>query len=80
MSSFPMVGSWTVRVADVRPFTIHGDVYYELHGTRADDGSAVVLRVAQHAAAAVPTAGQDMSVTFLMGQVTSVKPAVKPVP
>ena len=78
MSSFPMVGSWTVAVSAVRPFTIHGDVYYELHGTRVDDGSALVLRVPQHAAAAVPTAGQELAVTFLMGQVTAVRPAGLP--
>ena len=75
MSSFPLAGSWTVRVADVRPFTIHGDVYYELTGTRVDDGSAVVLRVAQHAAGGTLAAGQDVAVTFLMGQVTGVRPA-----
>jgi hypothetical protein len=75
MSDFPMVGSWTVRVTDVRPFTIHGDVYYELHGTRVDDGSSLVLRVPQHAAATPPAAGQVLAVTFLMGQVTGVQPA-----
>ena len=73
--SFPLAGSWTVRVGDVRPFTIHGDLYYELHGTRVDDGSALVLRVPQHAAATPPAAGQQVTVTFLMGQVTGVMPA-----
>ena len=77
MSSFPMVGSWTVRVTGVRPFTIHGDVYYEVHGTRADgDGSAVSLRVPQHAVGGGPLAGgQVVAVTFLMGQVTAVQPS-----
>ena len=73
-----MLGTWTVRLAEVRPFTIHGDLYYELVGTRADDGSAVVLRVPQHATAAVggqPAAGRAVAVTFLMGQVTEVRPA-----
>lgn len=74
MSSFPLAGSWTVRVGEVRPFTIHGDVYYEIQGTRADDGSALVLRVPQHAAKPAPTAGQTVAVTFLMGQVTELKP------
>ena len=70
--SFPLVGSWTVRVAGVRPFTIHGDLYYELDGVRVDDGSHLSLRVPQHAAAEPPTAGQRVTVTFLMGQVTAV--------
>ncbi len=70
--SFPMVGSWDVRVSDVRPFTIHGDVYYELHGVRIDDSSQLVLRVPQHAAPEPLAAGQDLTVTFLMGQVTGV--------
>ncbi len=72
--SLPMVGSLSVRISDVRPFTIHGDVYYELHGVRADDGSAVSLRVPQHAAATPLVAGQQVAVTFLMGQVTGVSP------
>ena len=70
--SFPLAGSWTVRVSDVRPFTIHGDLYYELHGTHVEDGSGVVLRVPQHASPTPPAAGQQLSVTFLMGQVTGV--------
>ena len=78
MSSFPMVGSWTVDVAAVRPFTIHGDVYYEVDATRADDGSRLALRVPQHAAAGLAAplaAGQRVAVTFLMGQVTAVAAA-----
>jgi hypothetical protein len=68
-----MVGSWTVRVDGVRPFTIHGDVYYELVGVRVDDGSTLSLRVPQHAASEPLAAGQELSVTFLMGQVTEVR-------
>ncbi len=75
--SFPLAGSWTVRVSDVRPFTIHGDLYYEVHGTRLDDGSGLALRVPQHAAATPPAAGQTVSVTFLMGQVTGVRAAAE---
>jgi len=70
--SLPLVGTWTVRVADVRPFTIHGDLYYELHGVRVDDASSLSLRVPQHAVAEPPAAGQLLTVTFLMGQVTGV--------
>jgi hypothetical protein len=78
----PMVGSWSVEVREVRPFTIHGDLYYELHVHRADEptppGGAVslfALRVPQHATQSVPRAGDRLVVTFLMGQVTGVKGA-----
>ncbi len=70
---FPLAGSWTIRVDAARPFTIHGDLYYELGGTRVDDPGAVgpvVLKVPRHATAGEPTAGQRLRVTFLMGQVT----------
>jgi hypothetical protein len=68
-----MTGSWRVEVKAVRPFTIHGDIYWELQAVRLDgvDGE-LILRVPQHAAKAEPIAGQRLSVSFLMGQVTSV--------
>jgi hypothetical protein len=65
-----MVGSWSVVVRSVRPFTIHGDLYYELTASRDDEPTAVILRVPQHAADGEPAAGQRVTVTFLMGQVT----------
>ena len=48
----PMVGSWVVDVQAVQPFTIHGDLYYELHVTRRDDaagGQVLALKVPAHA-------------------------------
>ena len=72
-----MVGSWSVEVKAVRPFTIHGDVYYELHVVRLDDPagqSVLAVRVPRHAVDSEPKAGDRLSVTFLMGQVTSAKP------
>ena len=71
----PMVGGWSVRVHAVRPFTIHGDLYYELQVERIDEptSSAFVLRVPQHATTAEPVAGQTLAITFLMGQVTAAK-------
>jgi len=68
-----MVGSWSVEVKAVRPFTIHGDVYYELHVVRTDDADAqlLALRVPQHALSGEPAAGDRLTVSFLMGQVTS---------
>ena len=71
----PMVGSWSVEVKAARPFTIHGDLYYELHVVRTDDAAAQVLalRVPQHAVDGEPAAGDRLNVSFLMGQVTSAK-------
>jgi len=61
-------------VKAVRPFTIHGDIYWELQARRIDpaSGDLLQLRVPQHAAKAEPLAGQRLSVAFLMGQVTAV--------
>ncbi|HWE04067.1 MAG TPA: hypothetical protein VG326_16800 [Tepidisphaeraceae bacterium] len=74
----PMFGSWSVQVSDIRPFAIHGDAYYEMHVSRIDDpeGSPVSLKVAQHVIkSAVPKAGDKVNISFLAGQVTSVKVA-----
>jgi hypothetical protein len=69
----PMTGSWPVEVKAVRPFTIHGDIYWELQVSRTDVvGDDLLLRVPQHAAKTEPLAGQRLSVVFLMGQVTAV--------
>jgi hypothetical protein len=70
----PMVGSWSVEVKAVKPFSIHGDMYYELHVIRLNDPSneMLAIRVPQHAVGGLPNAGDKLSVTFLMGQVTSV--------
>ena len=69
----PMVGSWSVEVKDVKPFTIHGDRYYELQIIRLDDPTAqlLVIRIPQHAIAEIPKPGDKLAVTFLMGQVTA---------
>jgi len=73
----PLIGSWTVTIHEVRPFTIHGDLYYELHITRPDDPTnrLMALRVPQHACPTPPAANQTVILTFLMGQVTAAKPA-----
>jgi hypothetical protein len=69
-----MTGSWTVEVKAVRPFTIHGDLYWELQVKKTDDTpEELLLRVPQHAARVEPAPGQRVSVAFLMGQVTSVQ-------
>ena len=71
----PMIGSWTVRVKAVKPFTIHGDLYYELQGVRANDaaGEVFAIRIPRHATAGEPHAGQTLLIKFLMGQATEAK-------
>jgi hypothetical protein len=72
----PMFGSWTVTLQAIRPFSIHGDPYYELHVTKEDlPGQVLALRVAQHALSGAMSPGEQIEVTFLMGQVTAVKRA-----
>ena len=71
----PMIGTWTVDVKGVRPFTIHGDQYHELHVTRVDGdvNELLAIRVPQHAFGEMPQVDQRLEMTFLMGQVTGVK-------
>ena len=72
----PMIGSWTIQVKAVRPFTIHGDLYYELHAVRTNDvsGQILTIRIPQHAVGQTPQPEQTLLVKFLMGQVTEAKP------
>ncbi len=68
-----MIGSWSVLVHGVKPYTIHGDLYYELVVTRIDGDptQGLAIRVPQHAIAPPPQTGERLSLTFLMGQVTA---------
>jgi hypothetical protein len=67
-----MIGNWSVEVKAVRPFTIHGDLYYELHVLNPDNPTQLLaFRVPQHAIQGAPSAGEKLTLTFLMGQVTS---------
>lgn len=70
-----MIGSWTIQVSAVKPFSIHGDLYYEIQGARVNDSSREVfsLKLPQHAARGVPQPGQTLLVKFLMGQVTEAR-------
>jgi len=55
-------------------FTIHGDVYYEIHVVNPENaGQLVALRVPEHAVEGVPQVGDKLALTFLMGQVTSAR-------
>ena len=68
----PMVGNWNIQLHAVRPFTIHGDVYYEVHAIRTDDPlqQMFALRIPQHLVMQPPATGESWRLTFLMGQVT----------
>jgi len=69
-----MIGTWIVTVNALRPFTIHGDEYLELHITRVDeDRSSHLVRVPKHALKTTVVAGAQATLTFLMGQVTEVR-------
>ncbi len=68
----PMTGSWSIEVKSVRPFAIHGDIYWDLLATRIDMPGELSLRVPQHATKVEPAAGQRLKVSFLMGQVTTI--------
>lgn len=67
----PMMGSWDVLVLDARPFSIHGDSYLEL-AIRHPEGDLTV-RVPAHAWTTPPVQGDQVRLTFLMGQVTTVQ-------
>jgi hypothetical protein len=70
----PLIGDWIVNVASVRPFTIHGDLYFELHVFEPNSaGPMTAVRVPQHAIAGEPREGDQIRLTFLMGQVTTAK-------
>jgi hypothetical protein len=72
-----MIGTWTATIHAVRPFTIHSDLYYELHVTRPEQPDQLLaIRAPQHAARTAPTEGQTVVVTFLMGQVTNIEPSM----
>jgi hypothetical protein len=76
----PMIGSWTIAVQGARPFTIHGDEYFELHAVRTNDPQSqpFSLKIPRHALSEAPAAGQVLLVKFLMGQVTEAKPVNRP--
>jgi hypothetical protein len=70
----PLIGDWTVQIQSVRPFTIHGDLYYELHVLETDDSAQMrAVRVPQHAIIGEPQPGERVVISFLMGQVTAAK-------
>ena len=70
----PMLGNWSVEVKAVRSFTIHGDLYYEVHVVDPDDSAQLVaLRIPEHAVTGAPQVGDKLTLTFLMGQVTSAR-------
>jgi hypothetical protein len=68
-----MIGTWTVTVNAVKPFNIHGDEYFELHVTHAGDKTDHLVRVPRHAVTGSIAVPSQVTLTFLMGQVTEVR-------
>lgn len=67
-----MFGAWRCRLVGARPFSIHGDSYFELHLER--EGSVFAVRTSAHTLAPEITQTPcEVEVTFLMSQVTGVK-------
>lgn len=69
----PMVGSWEICLHNVRTFTIHGDLYYEVQASQTSDplNQIFAVRIPQHVLSHPPMSSEVWRVTFLMGQVTS---------
>jgi hypothetical protein len=69
-----MIGTLSVEVKAVRPFAIHGDLYYEIHVPNPDAPMQLIgLRIPQHATDAAPRDGDKLELTFLMGQITQAR-------
>lgn len=69
----PMIGTWNVIVNTARPFSIHGDAYFEVHVTNVADQTDHLVRIPAHAIGGTPEPGSLATLTFLMGQVTEVR-------
>ncbi|MFG0293155.1 MAG: hypothetical protein ACF8MJ_08370 [Phycisphaerales bacterium JB050] len=71
----PMMGSASFVVRGVKKADIHGDVYYDTALSPRDDPVAdpVALRLPNHLLMDPPRAGDELEITFLMGQPSVVK-------
>jgi hypothetical protein len=82
MANLPMIGAARARVIGVKQVSIHGDVYYDATVIFEEDpapaGSAPHakprgIRLANHLCSRPPIAGDELRLTFLMGQVNGVE-------
>jgi len=70
----PLFGPLTVLIHTVRPYSIHGDLYYELQISPPDAPATIsALRIPNHLINPPPAPGETLTLTFLMGQVTGAK-------
>jgi hypothetical protein len=69
----PMAGVWHVIVRAAQAYQIHGDLYYEIAVVREDDPQqqVIAVRLPQFTVGQQPQMGEKMTLTFLMGQITS---------
>jgi len=71
---FPLFGPLTVLIHTVRPYSIHGDLYFECLVSPTDNpADRSALRLPNHLINPEPRPGETLTLTFLMGQVTGAK-------
>ncbi len=71
----PMMGSASFVVRGVKKADIHGDVYYDTALSPLDEPARdpVALRLPSHLILDPPAPGDELEITFLMGQPSVVK-------
>jgi hypothetical protein len=82
MANLPMIGAARARVIGVKQVSIHGDVYYDATVILEEDATPAApephakprgIRLANHLCSRPPIAGDELRLTFLMGQVNGVE-------
>ena len=70
-----MMGAASFIVRGVAKASIHGDIYYEtaLSPREQPDADPVALRLPEHLLLEPPAVGDELEITFLMGQPSVVK-------
>lgn len=74
----PLIGQMIADVLAVQATSIHGDIYYDLvarlRAPDADEGDTqdARVRVASHLCEREPTPGDQLTLSFLMGQINGV--------
>lgn len=72
--TLPITGSWRCKLHRATPYSIHGDGYYELIIERVEEaGKLLSIRTSAHAMPQATQPGDEIEISFLMGQVTGIK-------
>ncbi|MEM7229026.1 MAG: hypothetical protein AAF432_09455 [Planctomycetota bacterium] len=72
-SSLPMFGEFDAIVERVERISIHGDQYFDAVLVLRKQAQPVMVRIAHHLCERSPSQGDEISVTFLMSQVSAVR-------